>query len=92
MGDWWFMFGRVNAVESDTDVEVPWNVKKFKSADMFSEDGYTIIGGTTLQTRSDSYVPDTVEVIKRTYTTGFVLRHNGNKTRTMTYVAFGKKA
>lgn len=92
MGDWLFIFGRVNAVESSKDIDVSWNGSKFKSADMFSADGYTIIGGTTLQTRSDNYIPDAVEVIKRTYTNKFVLRHSGNRTRTMTYVAFGKKA
>ena len=92
MGDWLFIFGRVNAVETDKDVNVSWNGNKFKSADMFSADGYTIVGGTTLQTRTDSYVPESVEVIKRTSRSGFTLSHKGKRTRTMTYVAFGKKS
>lgn len=92
MGDYLFIFGRVNALEANSDVNVSWDRSVFKSADFFNNDAYTLITSFTTQTRTDNRGMDEPTHAKTLNTNGFVIYNSNGYTTSGTYMAFGKKA
>lgn len=91
IGEWRIIFGRVDALDANGNVRVSWDQAMFKSSKFHSNDGYTIVPGFTIQTRTDNRGMDEPTHIKDIYTDGFIFYNSNGYCTTGTYVAFGKK-
>lgn len=90
-GDYRFIFGKVDSLDANGNVNVSWGQAMFKSATFSSNEGYVIVPGFTIQTRTDNRGMDEPTHIKSISTDGFVFYNSNGYTTTGTYVAFGKK-
>lgn len=91
IGNYRFIFGKVDSLDANGNVTVSWGEAKFKSATFASNDGYVIVPGFTIQTRNDNRGMNEPTHIKSISTEGFIFYNSNGYTTTGTYVAFGKK-
>ena len=84
------IFGKVDALDANGNVRVSWNQAMFKSATN-DINGYVIVPGFTIQSRTDNRGMDEPTHVKAIYTDGFIFYNSNGYTTCGTYVAFGKK-
>ncbi len=90
IGSYRMIFGKVDSLDTNGNVRVSWGQAMFKSA---SDDvnGYVIVPGFTIQSRTDNRGMDEPTHVKEIYTDGFIFYNSNGYTTCGTYVAFGRK-